>query len=161
MNPTYIWELSQELFDIAVAAVAPERTGQDVPDRRFIHHGQPVVEFCEGGTMALWHTPIEFRQIGRYDAPQIQTVTTFNIDLWRCWPIGNNVPPSLERIEDAVRLLQIDAWCLIEGMQTGLAPLAACELVQFQEVRALGPLGGMAGWRMPITIGLSGKTPSL
>lgn len=160
MNETYLWDLSQRLLKLAEKAIDPIRTKQDLPGRRLIHHGQPVVEFCDTGILALWHNPIETRQVGRRDAPQLQVVTTFSIDLWRCWPVGNNIPPSVERIEEAVRLLHIDAWCLVDGIQNGLSDFANCELVQYQEVRALGPLGGMAGWRFPVTIGLSGKLPS-
>jgi hypothetical protein len=159
MQTDYLWRLSQELFHLTVHSLDPSRTGQEVPERRFISHGQPTVEFCEGGTLALWHNPIETRQVSRTDALQLQLVTTFNIDLWRCWPVGSNFPPSPESIEDAVRLLQIDAIALIEGLQDGLETFASCELVQYQEVRALGPLGGMAGWRVPVTIGLSGREP--
>jgi len=161
VNQTYIWDLSQSLFGLAEKAIDPTRTGQDLPGRRLIHHGQPPVEFCDTGMLALWHTPIETRQVGRRDANQLQLVTTFNVELWRCWPVGSNMPPSLERIENAVRMLHIDIWCLIEGLQEGLTEFANCELVQYQEIRSLGPLGGMAGWRVPITIGLSGKTPLL
>jgi hypothetical protein len=159
VNETYIWDLSRWLLGLAEKAIDPTRTGIDLPGRRFLFHGQPPIEFCDTGTLALWHTPIETRQIGRNDALQLQLVTTFNVELWRCWPVGNNVAPSLERVEDAVKMLHTDVWCLLEGLQESLAQFASCELVQYQEVRALGPLGGMAGWRVPITIGLSGKTP--
>jgi hypothetical protein len=161
MNPGYLWELSTELLKAALWAVDPSRTGRDLPGRQFIHHGQPVIDFCDTGTLALWHTPIETRQVGRRDAPQVQIVTTFNIELWRCWPVGNNMAPSLSALEDATKMLQTDVWCLITGLQHRLATIASCELLQYQEVRALGPLGGMAGWRVPITLGLSGNTPSL
>lgn len=159
MQKDYIWLLSQQLLALAESALDPAITGQDLPGRRFVHHGQPVVEFCETGTLALWHDPIQTRQVGRSDANQVQLVTTFFIDVWRCWPVGNNIPPSLERIQDAVRMLHIDVWCLINGIQKGFSDLSGCELVQYQEVRSLGPLGGMSGWRMPVTVGLSGVAP--
>lgn len=161
MKPDYLWQLSQTLFGVVQESLDPQYTGQEIPERRFVSHGQPTVEFCDGGTLALWHTPIETRQVGRRDAPQLQLVTTFNIDLWRCWPVGNNFPPSPETIETAVRMLQVDVVCLLDGLHQRLAKFASCELVQYQEVRALGPLGGMAGWRVPVTVGLSGVDVSL
>jgi hypothetical protein len=57
-------------------------------------------------------------------------------------------------------MLHIDAWCLVNGIQENLSRVVGCELVQYQEVRTLGPLGGMAGWRMPVTVGLNGVIPS-
>lgn len=157
MDNTYFWNVSQELFALAEQAIDPQRTGHDLPGRRFIHHGQPVVEFCETGTMALWHQPIEFRQVGRREAQQTLTTTTFHIDLWRCWPMGGNAPPSVEQIEDAVEGLQVDGWCLLTGVQDGFKRITSCETVVFETLQALGPLGGMAGWRMSVLVGLSGK----
>lgn len=157
MQPDYLWRLAANLLALADDSLDPALTGQDVPGRQFIHHGQPVIEFCETGTLAVWYDAISTRQVGRSDAMQRQLVATFSIDLWRCWPIGNNIPPSLETVEEAVRLLHTDVWCLVNGVQRGFDGLTGCELVQFQEVRSLGPLGGMAGWRMPITVGLTGR----
>lgn len=161
MTPDYLWRIAQQLMDAAEDALDPSITEIDLPGRRFIHHGQPVVEFCETGTMAVWHDSLATRQIGRNDAPQVQVSTFFFVDVWRCWPVGNNIPPSLERIEDAVRILYVDAWCLLNGMQRRLQDIAGCEMIQYQEMRALMPMGGMAGWRLPINIGLSGVSPLL
>ena len=156
MKHDYLWLLASRFMDLAEDSLAPALTEQDLPGRRFINHGQPVVEFCETGTLAIWYDTITTRQVGRNDAMQKQLVSTFFIDLWRCWPVGNNIPPTLEVVEDAVRLLQIDVWCLVNGVQKGFDHVVGCELVQFQEIRSLGPLGGMAGWRMPVTVGLTG-----
>lgn len=161
LNPDYLWQISTEILSLAEQAIAPEITERDLPGRRFVHHGQPVVEFCDTGTLCVWHDFIESRQVGRRDAPQLQLVTTFVIDLWRCWPVGTNIAPSLEVIEDAVQMLHNDAWCLINGFQGGFKELTGCELVQYQEMRTLGPLGGMAGWRLPVTVGLTGYSPML
>jgi hypothetical protein len=161
VTPDYLWRIAEQLMDAAETSLDPTITGIDLPGRRFIHHGQPVVEFCETGTMAVWHDSLATRQIGRNDAPQVQLSTFFFVDIWRCWPVGNNVPPSLERIEDAVRILYVDAWCLVNGMQNALRDIASCEMIQYQEMRALMPMGGMAGWRLPMNIGLSGATPLL
>jgi len=157
----YLWLVAKQLLSLSEKSLDPTITGSDLPGRRFVHHGQPVVEFCETGTLTVWHDSLETRQVGRNDANQVQLVTTFFVDIWRCWPVGNNVAPSLERIEEAVRLLHIDVWCLVNGVQKGFSKLAGCELVQYQEVRTLGPLGGMSGWRMPLTVGLTGVAPLL
>lgn len=162
MTPDYLWLLATQILDLAEQSLDPDDTEQDAPDRVFIAHGQPVVEFCEGpGTLVVWYDTISTRQVGRSDAMQKQLVITFFIDLWRCWPVGQNLPPSVEVIEEAVRLQHIDVWCLVNGVQQGFDQIVGCELVQFQEVRTLGPLGGVAGWRMPVTVGLSGYTASL
>jgi|688.fasta_scaffold01756_14 hypothetical protein len=160
MAPDYLWRLAEDLLVLAEDALDPTRTGIDLPDVRYVHHGQPVVEFCDGGVLSLWHDVIQTRQVGRNDAGQTQLVVTFFIDIWRCWPIGTHIPPSLETIQDAVKMLHIDAWCLVNGIQENLSRVVGCELVQYQEVRTLGPLGGMAGWRMPVTVGLNGVIPS-
>jgi hypothetical protein len=155
----YVWLLSEQLLELAEKSLDPTLTGQDLPGRRFIHHGQPVVEFCETGTLSIWHDRFTSRQIGRRDAPQLLLTTTFFVDVWRCWPVGNNIPPSLERIQDAVRMLHIDVWCLINGLQKGFSKIAGCEHIEYEDVTSLGPLGGMAGWRMPVTVGLPGTLP--
>lgn len=161
MTPDYLWQLATDIIDLAEQSLDPDLTEQDPPGRVFVHHGQPVIEFCDTGTLCVWYDRIETRQVGRSDAHQKQLIVTFFIDLWRCWPVGNNIPPSLETIEEAVRLQHIDVWCLVNGVQRGFDGTVGCELVQYQEVRALGPLGGMAGWRMPVTVGLTGVPPSL
>jgi hypothetical protein len=161
MTSDYLWRIAKQLMVASEQSLDPTITGIDLPGRRFIHHGQPVVEFCETGTLSVWHDSLNTRQIGRNDAPQIQISTFFFVDVWRCWPVGNNIAPSLEKIEDAVKILHVDAWCLLNGMQKRLQGLTGCEMIQYQEMRALVPLGGMAGWRLPIQIGLSGALPFL
>lgn len=161
MGSEYLWELSQEFFELAEAALDPQRTGQDLPGKRLIHHNQPVVEFCETGTLAVWHGPIEFQQFGLRDAPQLLNVSTFNIEVWRCWPAGNVNPPSVEALEDATRAVNIDGWCLLTGVQAGIDRITSCESVTFQTMRVMGPLGGMAGWKLSLTVGLSGRVPPL
>lgn len=129
----------------------PNVTGRSLPARRYVSHGQPPVEFCDG-LLAVWYGPMETRQVGENDAGQTLRVVELAIDVWRCWPVGDERIPDAEVLSKAAGVAADD----LDRLSLGLTAFVAsrCGVVAWRPAVSLGPLGGMAGWRLAVRLSL-------
>lgn len=172
MGATYIGDLLEALRDEALAALDPTRTGHPAPSRVFVSHGAPAVDVCEDdGLLAVYVDVVPHlhpRQRGRGPGgclvvPTMRAV----VELWRCHPTmqHDGSPWGVGVYEDAALDLAADLWCLLVGLYTSwlggaLTPGQPCEQVEFGAASPLGPSGGAAGWKVPITYTLSDPAPA-
>lgn len=129
----------------------PNVTGRSLPARRYVSHGQPPVEFCDG-LLSVWYPTMETRQIGDSDAGQTQRVVELAVDVWRCWPVGDERIPDAEVLSKAAGVAADDLDRLSLGLSSYLAP--RCGVVGWRPALSLGPSGGMAGWRLGVRLSL-------
>lgn len=131
--------------------LSPSATGRNALARRYVSHGEPAVEVCDG-VLAVWTGPIDTKQVGTANAGVTQRSATVCVDVWRCWPTGDTQPPTVKALEAATLGLADDVDRLTLGLSTWLS--CQCESVSWRPATPLGPMGGMAGWRLQIAVGL-------
>jgi hypothetical protein len=141
--------LASDLLEEAEALLASSVTGRDMPARRYVSHGEPPVEWCPG-LLAVWTGPLTTRQVGPSTASMTSRAMTYNVDVWRCWPTSDAEAPPPDELTSAALALADD----LDRLSGGLARYLAdrCGLVEWQPALALGPSGGMAGWRLTVAV---------
>lgn len=126
-------------------------TGRDTPARRYVSHGEPAVEFCDG-MLAVWAGPVETKQVGPSKASVTSRVATVCVDVWRCFPTGDTQPPTTDELQQVSLMLADDVDRLTCGLAGWLS--GQCRTVVWRPTVSLGPSGGMAGWRVVVQVGL-------
>jgi hypothetical protein len=144
-----IYELQDAILAECEALLSPSLTGRSIPARRYVSHGQPPVESCDG-LLAVWSSSLETRQIGRSDIDITHRVILLNVDIWRCWPTGDSQPPTLDELTNASLMVCDDVDRLTKGLGVYLAEY--CGPVEWRPALPVGPLGGMAGWRITVMV---------
>lgn len=124
-------------------------TGRRLPERRYVSHGQPPVESCDG-LLAVWFGQVETRQVGPRDADVTRRVALLCVDVWRCWPTGDTQAPTVAELTQASRVAADDVDRLTAGLGVWLAD--ECGPVEWRPALPLGPQGGLAGWRLQVTV---------
>lgn len=93
----------------------------------------------------------------------VAPLTTYRIDLVRCWPsVDSQGIPNFEAQQrvaldlerDAAALWELATLCYERSLFT--IPELGCDAVTFRDMRPIGPLGGFAGWTFPIEINMWG-----
>ena len=148
---TGMYDLAADTLDEATRLLDPNVTGRDLPARRYVSHGQPPVEFCDG-LLAVWLGPLDTAQVGPAVAHQTRRVITLSVDVWRCWPTGDSKPVGPDDLSKVSLALADDLDRLSLGLSGWLA--ARCGPVTFSPAQSLGPNGGMAGWRLSVQVGI-------
>jgi hypothetical protein len=146
-----LFDLGAEMLNECETLLDPTVTGSSLPERRYVGHGQPPVENCNG-MLCVWFGPIATRQVGRLDQAASQRIVEVAVDLWRCWPSGDMNPPSTDQLTQAALGLADDADRLTLGLSSWL--IGRCMAVEWRPALPLGPQGGMAGWRLSAALSL-------
>lgn len=160
MTATYIQDLCEALLDEALDGLALARTGHAPPARTFVSHGEPVADFdtCDDGLLAVWHGPIGYVQTNRQIRPQ----TTFYVDVHRCVPTmaDDGAPPTPAEMTESADYLNRDLWSLLTYLYDRASLVfEGCGPITWGPATALGPEGGIAGWRVEITAVLNDGGP--
>ena len=175
MGAGYLDTLAHDLLDAALDGLAVGRTGVATPTRVYVAHGEPAVDICTGeanGQLTVHAEPAgSVIHVGAPEAPRIprtllvQPVATFVIQVWRChvaFTDDGNIP-SADVLDDAASMLLTDLWCLLtqvyDEARDGTLFSVDCMRVTIGDTEALGPLGGAAGWAVPVTVALSDTGP--
>lgn len=164
----FIQQLLEDLLAAAEAGIAEPITGNADPCRVFVSHTAPPWDLGDCGqgaggcaTLAVWHGPLEFDQIGDTKC-QFHISTQLCIDLLRCVPTleeEGSAPPDAELTESAAGLNR-DIWALQAAVFDFLADEVGCELVTMVPAEPLAPQGGIAGWRFCFFLTLNDPTPT-
>ena len=144
-----LWTLAEETLAECEQLLAQTVTRRTLPERRYVSHGQPPVEDCDG-VLVVWLPQVETRQVAARDAGQTMRVAGLAIDVWRCWPTGDTHPPKVSDLSEAALTLVDDVDRLTEGLAGFLAD--RCASVEWRAAQPLGPLGGLAGWRLQVGV---------
>lgn len=143
--------LLPEVLRQAERLLAPAATSRNLPARRYVSHGEPAVEFCDG-LLAVWAGPVETKQVGPTKASVTHRVATVCVDVWRCFPTGDTQPPTTDQLQAVSLTLADDVDRLTRGLAEWLS--CQCQTVAWRPTVTLGPTGGMAGWRVVVQVGL-------
>jgi len=146
-----LYELAGDVLAECERLLGQTVTGRDLPERRYVSHGQPPVEDCDG-VLAVWLPQVETRQVGSSDAMVTRRVVSLAVDVWRCWPTGDAHPPEVRDLSEASLVLADDVDRLTAGLALFLGE--RCGPVEWRAAQPLGPLGGLAGWRLQVGVGV-------
>jgi hypothetical protein len=142
---TSLYDIGAQVLEECEALLALPVTGRRLPERRYVSHGQPPIEECDGA-LVVWFSQVDVRQVGPRDADLTNRVVAVNIDVWRCWPTGDVRAPSAEELSAASAVVADDCDRLTLGLSGWLAN--RCGPVEWRPALPLGPQGGLAGWRL-------------
>jgi len=148
---TVMYDLAADTLEEATRLLDPNVTGRSLPARRYVSHGQPPVEFCDG-LLAVWLGPLDTVQVGQAVGHQTRRVITMSVDVWRCWPTGDSHPVPPEDLSNVSLMLADDLDRLTVGLSGWLS--SRCGPVSWSPAQSLGPNGGMAGWRLSVGVGI-------
>jgi hypothetical protein len=146
-----LYDLGSSVLAECEALLAQPVTGRRLPQRRYVSHGQPPIEECDG-VLVVWFSQVEVRQIGLRDAGITNRVVAVNIDVWRCWPTGDTQPPQPTELSAASSIVADDCDRLTAGLSAWL--VERCGPVEWRPAVPLGPQGGLAGWRLQVSLAL-------
>jgi hypothetical protein len=146
-----IHELLCEILRVSESLLNPSLTCRDLPERRYISHGEPPIEDCDG-ILAVWTGSVDTRQVGTHKAMVTHRLTTISVDIFRCWPTGDRHAPSSDQLSEAALALADDVDRLTAGLATYLSQ--CCRTVVWRPTTSLGPAGGVAGHRVTVQVGL-------
>lgn len=144
-----LYELAEDVLAECEQLLDQTVTGRDLPERRYVSHGQPPVEDCDG-VLVVWWANVDTRQIGIREADQTVRVAGLVVDVWRCWPTGDTHPPTVAELSEASLTLADDVDRLTSGLALFLG--GRCGPVEWSPAQPLGPLGGLAGWRIQVNV---------
>lgn len=142
------FDLAREMLAEAETLLAPSVTGRQLPARRYVAHGQPVVEGPDG-LLAVTVTGLDLRQPDR-NTEITMRVAGLAVEVWRCWPTGDSDIPDPVALQEAAEGLADDCDRLLLGLPEWLA--TRCHSVEWRPVSPLGPTGGLAGWRIEVAV---------
>lgn len=156
MEPNAVRDTADDLLAVAVAALAADGASP-APDRQYIAHGA-VTWDCELLAVNV------VRILPKITDPRLQPcavlhLVTYAVTLLRCYPVptdqGN--PPSASDLTDAGRNLATDGQALWKGLTRawveGEWPVGIpCSRVTWDGLEPLAPSGGLAGWRVAVTV---------
>lgn len=153
-------DLLDDLLLEAISALGANPEAEDAPERRYVAHGLPVAD-CDQLTVHLVRLVPRLLEDPRQGRCTILHQAVMETRLWRCWPTGTEkVPtPSAAVIGDAARQLAADGWALWKGLTRAWVEGAwpegvPCKQVKWGTLEPLTPQGGLAGWRLDVTVQL-------
>jgi len=156
--------VADEIFDaasdlLARVEAAAAAAAVTLPDRRFVSNGEVAFDCA----LVAVQLPSAFRGTPAFpesDRNRRNTVVwTFEFTVWlvRDVPIlsEQGVWPSAAAITDSASIILRDAHVLTYGLLPQLDELAAgCTSLAVGNLAGVGPEGGVAGWQLPVQIGL-------
>lgn len=163
MDATILRTMANDLLKAARDAYNEVSGSHPAPARQLIAHGVPAHD-CDALIVWLERMPTQ-QQPNRGKCGRI-VQPTFNLEVSRCYPTADGrarIPTGAEE-QRVAELLLDDLWTINHHLTsewssgtlfrsfTGID----CEDVQWQPVIALNNQGGIAGWRMPIVVTLTG-----
>jgi hypothetical protein len=148
---TSLFTLGGDVLAECEALLAQPVTGRRLPERRYVSHGQPPIEECDGA-LVVWFPQVETRQVGARDAKVTNRVVSVAVDVWRCWPIGDSHAPTAAELSVASAVVADDCDRLTSGLSGWF--VERCGPVEWRAAVPLGPQGGLAGWRLLVLLGL-------
>jgi len=143
--------LLTDVLACAENVLGSSATGRDELARRYVAHGEPPVEFCDG-MLAVWAGPVETKQVAVSKATVTTRMVQVCVDVWRCFPTGDTNPPTTDELQRVSLMLADDVDRLTLGLSHWLS--CNCRTVMWRPTQSLGPSGGMAGWRVLVQVGL-------
>ena len=146
-----LWTLGEDTLAECEALLAQTVTQRSLPERRYVSPGQPPVEDCDG-VLVVWFPQVETRQVSARNAGVTMRLASLAVDVWRCWPTGDSHPPTVEALSEATLVLLDDVDRLTAGLAEWLGE--RCGTVEWRAAQPLGPLGGLAGWRLQVGVSL-------
>ena len=146
-----LWTLAEDVLAECEQLLAQTVTGRDLPERRYVSHGQPPVEDCDG-VLVVWFAQVDTRQVGPRDSGVTNRVAVLAVDVWRCWPTGDTHPPTVRDLSRASLVVADDCDRLTGGLAGFLGD--RCGTVEWRPAQPLGPQGGLAGWRLQVAVSL-------
>lgn len=171
MNPDVLQTVLTDLLTACENAYG-QTDAPKIPARRWVTHGQPVVEGEQltVTTFGLAAThPFPLQQV-RAVKTSVVASAQCSIEVWRtCWPTATATAaaktlPAPTKFQDAALALALDAatlfgWISQLAAQGGLIPslpgISRAEDVSLGQMVPLGPQGTLAGWRWPVAVKLS------
>jgi len=162
MPADYLQLICVDLLGASAIALDVTRTGNPNPVRQLVTHGEPVWDLgdhCES-QLAVWHGPILHRQVAQGRVCQILPLSTFYVEIVRCVPVqrDDGSAPSPDVLTDSADELNRDAWSLLTDLYVWAAD-RGCDEIDFGPAETVGPLGGIGGWRVAITVSLNDSGP--
>ncbi len=149
-------DVQDDLLMEAVSALAADGASP-APERRYVAHGT-VTWDCELLAVNI------VRVLPKLVDPRAQSCAvmhevTYAVTLLRCYPMPSDrgQPPSADDLTDAGRDLATDGQALWKGLTRAWAdgswPVGIpCSKVTWGGLEPLAPSGGLAGWRVTVTV---------
>lgn len=162
MDATFLEKVGADVLAVCEDAYGQVPDAPTIPGRRFVTHGQPVWdnEQLAVAVLAIKPTkPFPQQQISRIECAVIAGVD-LSIEIVRKWCTNGC---DADQLAAATMLLGRDAatlWAHVAQEATGgrllrSFPGVGCKAVGLGGLVPVGPQGGMAGWRWPISIELA------
>jgi hypothetical protein len=141
----------------------------DLPERRYLAAGSPNILAADDEHLAVALDGIAsgatgvtgnrgFGTLSRAAGTQHPPRATLAARLMRCVPTidDSGEPPTAVELHEAGERLLLDPGRLLDALfvwrETELAPLNPNPQVDIGNVEVIGPMGGVAGYKVPITI---------
>lgn len=160
MDDPKVYDVVRAIFDCVRFGLG--ETSNQAPARAYVSMGVPAWDDCCDGQLVVWWS----RVYGSSTFPDADTrpivcqspwtVVEVNVEIVRCIPGSdrNGNPPSVESLEEAARVANVDARAVWTAVQ--------CCLVNHREVWearvtgqvVAGPDGGCVGSRLTILVGV-------
>jgi hypothetical protein len=176
VGPEDLHDLCEEFLAACVESLntvpvfAPSLEG--APDRAFVCAGQPAADCCPQLTVHaefVGELPTEPQGLpaGKrfHRINQVGLVMT----LFRCQPTGSETklgyePPNIIQLAAAGQQVNADGWALwnhLFNMRNASLLFTRCQGVFWQQLRALIPSGGCAGWTLGVLVNYDGYQEDL
>jgi hypothetical protein len=141
------------------------------PERQLICHGPPAHDCCEQLSvfvplMAEGDTTPGGLDAGKRASRNARiNHVTLTLEITRCVPIGTEsttgtyTPPTAQSITDSTEQIHADGWALwnhLFNLKSSEQLLSLCDGMFFDGIIAVAPLGGCAGWIVPLRAQLGG-----
>lgn len=131
----------------------------ELPDRQYVTSGEVAFD-CDDGQLVVSAQRI-FRGNANEAQGDVKLGASRSVDLdiylMRCVPTPDDEgnPPSGAALAAAGMAQLVDAWTLFRGVLKNKASFSdACSSMNVAECVAVGPEGGLGGWRMRLSVEL-------
>lgn len=171
IQPNFLPTLLSDVLGACEDAFA--QTGAPaIPSRSYLTHGTPVVEGEQLTVQSLGLSVTHPFPLAQLRAVRTTVVGSagVSIEIWRsCWPMpqvsaAGSTLPHPSKFGDAAATLALDAstlwgWMADLAVNGGMCPsfatIGIADDVSLSPLVPLGPLGGLAGWRLQMAIKIS------
>lgn len=156
MADSILYDLARSLLDHIVSEVGEG----NVPERRFVHHGEVADDECSQLVVAIGQMYVGFagNQLVS-SSPTVIAKRSFDLTVswFRCVPSPDEQgqPPSVSDLEIAAHEIGTDGFRLFKAVQSAKKEVfGTCSNVLLGAMRPYGPSGGHGGWLFGIGVEL-------
>lgn len=177
MSKTYLYDIADDILDVAADALAQTRTGHKTPVRSNVSWGAPpndgFDDDCTGQLTVHLDSPqpsLSHDFVRTFDKQDHMIVVKahYTITLFRCVPQldDDGGAPTSEALAQSAQDLLTDLWCLMTGLYAALQTHTLytgqqrSNDVSIGLVQSLDPQGGYGGFIVRLSVLLNDPGPT-